>query len=68
MPETIFASCTGLLESALEPSESAELELPESESPEEPILPMDMRLVMSKPWSWICSGYSESVSSSTEAM
>ena len=67
MPETIFASCTGLLESALElESESAELELPES--PEEPILPMDMRLVMSKPWSWICSGYSESVSSSTEAM
>ena len=67
MPETIFASCTGLSESEPElESESAELEL--SESPEEPILPMDMRLVMSKPWSWICSGYSESVSSSTEAM
>ncbi len=60
MPETIFASCTGLSPSPDEPESSEE-----SESVEPPMV---MRLVMSKPWSSICNGYSDSVSSSTVAM
>ncbi len=57
---TIFDSWTGLSESEL-------LE----ESPDDwsvELDPMVMRLVMSKPWSSICRGYSERVFSSTFAM
>ena len=61
----IFDSCTGLLESP-----SSDDWLPEDASVEspDPSAPSPIMLVMSKPWSWICSGYSESVFSSTLAM
>ena len=70
MPVTIFDSPTvplaaSLLELSVCPA-SCEVPLPE-EPPWAP-MPMVMRLVMSKPWSSMESGYSESVSSSTLAM
>ena len=59
----IFDSCTGLSES---PSEESSCAFSDDE-PSAP-LPSPIMLAMSNPWSWICSGYSESVSSSTLAM
>ena len=59
----IFDSCTGLPESSSGASSWAF----SADEPSAP-LPSPIMLVMSNPWSWICNGYSESVSSSTLAM
>ena len=59
----IFDSCTGLSESV---SDASPWDF-STDEPSEP-LPKPIMLAMSNPWSWICSGYSESVSSSTLAM
>ena len=68
MPVIIFDSCTGLPE-LLEAVASFACEfVPVFESSLASPMPIVIMLVMSKPWSWICSGYSESVFSSTFAI
>ena len=70
MPVTIFDSPTvPPFASLLVPSACpASCESPLPEEPPWAPMPMVMRLVMSKPWFSMESGYSESVSSSTLAM